>query len=189
MRFFTMAALSAASLSLAACGGSSVDGDMSGVDLPEKYDSLEDLVSKAENGELEEASESLMSGTATLSGALAISDVGENEDLEAIGDMTLTADFTGGTVTGTADGFGLYNEDTQVLEDELTGSLAIAGTISGTSLAANAAGTLTDDEDHIVDMGMTGTFYDYEGELALYGDLEGTVDGDYYEGGFAAVEE
>lgn len=189
MRFLAMAALSAASLSLAACGGSSVDGDMSEADLPEKYASLEDLVSKAENAELEEASENQMSGTATLSGAMAIGDVGEAEDLEAIGDMSLTADFTGGTVTGTADGFGLYNDDTQELEDELTGSLAISGTISGTTLAADASGTLTDDEAHIVDMNMDGTFYDYEGELALYGDLEGTVDGDYYEGGFAAIED
>lgn len=189
MRFYAMAALSAASLSLAACGGSSVDGDMSGVDLPEKYASLEDLVSAAENGELEEASESLMAGTVTMSGALAISDVGEDEDLEAIGDMTLTANFTSGDVDGTATNFGLYNEDTQELEDELTGSLTISGDITGTTLTADAIGTLSDDEDHEVDMEMDGTFYDYEGQLALYGDLTGTVDGESYDGGFAAVED
>ncbi|WP_417280536.1 hypothetical protein [Celeribacter sp.] len=189
MRFFAMAALSAASLTLAACGGSSVDGDMSEVDLPEKYDSLEGLVSAAESGQLEEASESMMSSTATMSGALAIGDIGEDENLEAIGDMTLTADFTGGTVTGTANNFALYDQDTQDIEDELTGSLAISGGITGTSLTADATGTLTDDEAHNLDLDMIGTFYDYEGELALYGDVTGTIDGEYHEGGFAAVED
>ncbi|WP_460275374.1 hypothetical protein [Celeribacter sp. ULVN23_4] len=189
MRFFAMAALSAASLSLAACGGSSVDGDMSEVDLPEQYDSLEGLVAAAENGDLDTASESLMAGTVTMSGALAISDVGEDEDLEAIGDMTLTANFTTNLVSGSATNFGLYNEDTQVLEDELSGSLTIDGGVTGTTLTADATGTLTDDEDHLIDMDMDGTFYDYEGQLALYGDLEGTVNGASYEGGFAAVED
>lgn len=189
MRFYAMAALAASTLSLAACMGSSGDGDMSEVDLPERYNNLEGLVSAAENEELDEASESQMTGTATLSGALAISDLGDNEDLEAIGDLALTADFTGGTVTGTADNFGLYNEDTQDLDTALSGSLDIEGDITGTALLADAWGTLTDDEDHSVDLAMDGTFYDYEGDLAVYGDVSATIDGEDYEGGFAAIED
>ncbi|SLN55011.1 hypothetical protein AQS8620_02411 [Aquimixticola soesokkakensis] len=188
MRIFALAACSAASLSLAACGGSSV-GDLSEVDLPDQYASLEGLVTAAENGDLATASETMMSGTANLSGALAISDIGDDEELEAIGDLSLTADFTGGTVTGTADNFGLYDEDTQALEEELSGSLAISGTTAGTSLTADAIGTVNDGEDHSVDLDLSGTFYDYDGQLALYGDLEGTIDSETYEGGFGAIED
>ncbi|PTQ71884.1 hypothetical protein [Celeribacter persicus] len=189
MRFLTLAAVSAATLSLAACGGSSVDGDMSDVDLPPQYDSLEGLVSAAEKDELETASESQMSGTATMTGALAIGDIGEDEDLEALGDLSLTANFTSGTVSGTADNFALYNEDTLEVDTDLTGSLSINGTISGTSLTADADGILNDGEDHTLDLAMSGTFYDYEGDLAVYGDVSGNIDGEYHEGGFAAVED
>ena len=34
---------------------------------------------------------------------------------------------------------------------------------------------------------MDGTFYDYEGDLAVYGDVTGTIDGDYEEGGYGAI--
>ncbi|MBU0641641.1 MAG: hypothetical protein KJ731_14330 [Alphaproteobacteria bacterium] len=187
MKLFTLAALSAASLSLAACGGSAVDGDMSDTDLPTKYDNLEGLVAGAEAGNLDPASEAMMAGTATLSGALAVTDLGDSGELEAIGDLSLTANFTGGTVTGTADNFALYDVHTQGVDMELTGSLSVDGTISGTGMTADAAGTLNDGEDHMVDLTMAGTFYEYEGELAVYGDIEGTIDDEYAEGGYAAI--
>ncbi|EKE71966.1 MULTISPECIES: hypothetical protein [Roseobacteraceae] len=187
MKLFTLAALSAASLSLAACGGSSVDGDMSDTDLPTKYDSLEGLVASAEAGDLDPASGAMMTGTATMSGALGVGDLGDDGNLEALGDLALTADFTGGTVTGTADNFALYDQDTQAVEAELSGSLTINGSITGTGMTADADGTLNDGEDHLVDLVMDGTFYDYEGDLAVYGDVTGTIDGDYEEGGYGAI--
>lgn len=186
MRLFTMAALAAATLPLAAClgGGGDSDGD-----LPENFEEIADLYDAAEAGELDEASEEMMSGTATLAGAIAIFDVGEDEDLEVIGDLTLTADFTEDEVSGTADNFAIYTSDDEV-EATLSGSLTVdEGSISGATMTADLWGTLTDDEDHDIDMVMDGTFYDADGDLAVAGDIEGTIDDEYHEGGFAAIEE
>ncbi|MBU2867595.1 hypothetical protein [Pacificibacter marinus] len=182
MKLYTMAALAAATLPLAACLGS---GDN---ELPDNYEEVISLYEAVENEELEEASEEMMSGTATLSGAIAISDLGEDEDLEAIGELTLTANFTTDEVTGTADNFALYDEDTSDLEASLTGSLDIEGDITGTSMGAGLEGTLSDDEDHEVSLSMYGTFYDSDGALAVVGEVDGLIDGEYVEGGFAAIE-
>ncbi|RPE66979.1 hypothetical protein EDD53_1382 [Pacificibacter maritimus] len=182
MKLYTMATLAAATLPLAACLGS---GD---TELPDNYEEAISLYEAVENEELEEASEELMSGTATLSGAIAISDLGEDEDLEAIGELTLTANFTTDEVIGTADNFALYEEDSSEVEASLTGSLDVEGDISGTSMTADLEGTLTDNEDHDVALTMDGTFYDADGALAVVGDVEGLIDDEYVEGGFAAIE-
>lgn len=190
MRPFTLAVLSTATLTLAACAGSSSDDSTTeDANLPAQYQDLEGLVDAVEDDSLEEASASMMTGTAQLSGAMEISDLGEDGELVALGDLALTADFTGGTVTGTADAFSIYVDATNEVETDLDGSLAINGSITGTSLTATAGGTLSDDEDHIVDMAMDGTFYDYEGDLAVYGDMTGTIDGEAESGGFAAIED
>jgi len=185
MRLFTMAALAAATLPLAAClgGGGNSDGD-----LPENFEEIADLYEAAEAGELEEATEEMMSGTATLEGAIAFEDVGEDEDLEVIGDLTLSANFTTNEVTGSADSFEIYTDDDEV-EATLSGSLEVDGDITGTTMTADLWGTLTDDEDHDISMIMDGTFYDADGDLAVAGDVEGTIDDEYHEGGFAAIEE
>ncbi|WP_139222545.1 hypothetical protein [Celeribacter halophilus] len=185
MRLFTMAALAAATLPLAAClgGGGDSDGD-----LPENFEEIADLYEAAEAGELEEATEEMMSGTATLEGAIAFEDVGEDEDLEVIGDLTLSANFTTNEVTGSADSFEIYTDDDEV-EATLSGSLEVDGDITGTTMTADLWGTLTDDEDHDISMIMDGTFYDADGDLAVAGDVEGTIDDEYHEGGFAAIEE
>ncbi|MGJ8530434.1 hypothetical protein [Maritalea sp.] len=182
MKLYTMAALAVATLPLAACLGSE---DSS---LPDSYDEASDIYDAAENDELTEASDELMSGTATLSGAIGISDIGDDEDLEAIGELSLTADFTNGEVTGSAYSFGIYDGDGE-LDTSLTGSLDIDGDISGTSMTADLTGTLSDDEEHDIDMDMEGTFYEYDGALAVAGDLSGTIDDEEYEGGFAALED
>ncbi|MBU2935533.1 MULTISPECIES: hypothetical protein [Pacificibacter] len=182
MKLYTMAALAVATLPLAACLGSEDN------ELPDNYEEVSSLYEAVQNEELEVASEELMSGTATLSGAIAIADLGEDEDLEAIGALTLTANFTTDKVTGTADSFALYEYDTSEVEASLTGSLDIEGDISGTSMTADLEGTLTDDEDHDVALTMDGTFYDSDGALAVVGDIEGMIDDDSVEGGFAAIE-
>lgn len=190
MKYFTWTTLSAAALTLAACGGSSssVAGG-SDTDLPERYNSFESFVAAAESNSLEEASAAMMSGTATMSGAIGIDNVDEEGTLDALGDLALTANFTGGTVTGSANNFALYDQDTQAVEMALGGSLAVNGTISGSGMTAEANGTLTDDEAHIVELDMGGTFYDYEGDLAVYGDVTGTIDGEDHDGGFVAIED
>ncbi|QPM90065.1 HupA family protein [Pseudooceanicola algae] len=185
MRNFSIAALSVVTLGLAAC--SSSDDDMSEVDLPAKYDYLEGFVAAVEDDSLAHADAGMMTGTATLSGALEVSDVGEG--LAALGDLDLSADFTSGTLTGSVTDVGLYDEDTQELDTSLAGALNVAGTISGSGLAATAIGTLSDDEDHALDLHLDGSFYDYEGDLATYGDVTGTIDGEDVEGGFAAIED
>lgn len=186
MRLFTMAALAAATLPLAACLGGGGDNDS---ELPENFEEIADLYDAAEAGELEEASEEMMSGTATLAGAIAFEELGEDGELEAIGELALTADFTSNFVTGTADNFALYVTDTDEVEAGLSGSLDVDGSISDTGMAADLWGTLTDDEDHDINMTMLGTFYDADGDLAVAGEVYGWIDDDEADGGFAAIEE
>jgi hypothetical protein len=186
MKHWTMALFSVASLSIAACGSS--NSSVADVDLPDGFESVEGLVGSAESGSLDLATEEMMAGTASMSGVLGVGELGEDEDLELLGDLSMTADFTSGTYAGSADNFALYDES-QAIEATLEGSLAVSGTISGTSIMGFADGTLTDDEDHEVLLDMDGSFYDYEGDLAAYGDTEGTIDGEYVEGGFAAIED
>ncbi|MDO6458473.1 hypothetical protein Q4494_15400 [Celeribacter halophilus] len=187
MRIFTMAALAAATLPLAAClgGGGDSDGD-----LPENFEEIADLYDAAEAGELDEASEEMMSGTATLAGAIAFEDLGEGGELEAIGELSLTADFTNDEVTGTADNFALYVTDTDEVEATLSGSLGVDGDITGTTMTATLEGDLKEGgASNIVDMTMVGTFYEYDSGLAVAGDVTGTIDGNEADGGFAAIEE
>ncbi|MBU2888875.1 hypothetical protein [Celeribacter halophilus] len=189
MRLFTMAALAAATLPLAACLGGGGDND---VDLPENFEELTDLYDAAEAGELEEASEEMMSGTATLAGAIAFEDLGEEggEVFEAIGELALTADFDENTITGTADNFALYVSDTDELEGTLSGELTVDGDITGTTMEASLQGDLVEGGDsNVVDMTMEGTFYDANGDLAVTGEVYGYIDDEEADGGFAAIEE
>lgn len=181
-----------AAFALTACGSSSSSsggGSAGGGSLPAEYADLEGLVAAGEAGELTAASADMTTGTATLSGGFGVGDLGDDESMELIGDMSLTADFDQGNLTGSADNFALYDQDTSETIEDITGSLAIAGTITGTDLSANASGVLSDDEDHPVDMTMTGGFYDYGGNLVAYGENVGTIDGEQYEGGFAAIQD
>ena len=185
MNTFHIVAILVSASALASCGGAS--NSSSDNELPAQYEGLAGLVEAAEAGNLAEASPSMMAGTATLAGALEVSDVGEDSGLNALGDLALTADFTEGSVTGSVTNVGLYDSDTQDLDTEMSGSLAVAGSITGASLMAGATGVLTDDEPHDVDLAMDGTFYDYDGGLAVYGAVTGTIDGQAEEGGFGAI--
>lgn len=184
MRVLAFAAFSTAALSLAACDSSST----SDVDLPARLNSLEDFVAAVESDSLALASEDMMAAPATLSGGMEIDDEGGEGDRAAIGDMTLEADFDQGTFTGSATNFALYDANDYEHEKDLAGSLSIDGTIDGTGLRGGASGTLTGDEDNAVELLMEGNFYDYEGKLAAYGDMEGTVNGiEDWAGGFAVI--
>ena len=161
--------------------------------VAEALDTYEELQAKIDSGALTAVSE-LPTGSATMTGYLGVGDLGDDGDLTALGDMTLDVDFDGGSVTGSAENFALYNEDSYEKEEDVSGSLAIAGSISGVTLDANATGTLTDASGSTVDaaLGMTGDFYDVDGTLTVLGDVDGTLTDDEgtfaVEGGFYAQE-
>lgn len=187
MRLISIIAASSAALTLAACGDSSDSAE--DYEVPAGYEDLAGLIEANDNDELGEATAAQMSGTATLEGAMAIYDIGEDEDLELIGDLAMTADFTNSTVDGTADGFDLYDVESGTPVEAITGSLTVDGVIMGSLFEATADGTLSDSEDDYgFELDMTGEFADYEGDLAATGDIEGEIDGEYHEGGFVAVE-
>ena len=177
----------AAALSLSACLGSEEEG---GAVIPAEYASLETLYNAIDEGELEQASASLMTGSATMTGVVVISDIGESEDMQAAGDLSLTADFDGGTASGSATSFELYSQaDGSAIDDgALSGTLTVSGVVGNGGMSADLDGTLSDDDDHVIDMTMNGTFYDNSGDVAVQGDVTGTIDGEYYEGGFVATE-
>ena len=174
-------------MSLSACMGTDEDG---GAVIPAEYASLETLYNAIDEGELETASAALLTGSATMTGVVVISDIGASEDMQAVGDLRLTADFDGGTASGSATSFELYSEsDGSAIEDgALSGTLTVAGAVGNGGMSADLDGTLSDDTDHVIDMTMNGTFYDNAGDVAVQGDVSGTIDGEYHEGGFIATE-
>ena len=93
-------------------------------------------------------------------------------------------------MTGTASDFGLYDGDDN-LESEIGGSLAIDGTITGSTMSADATGTLTEGSDDFnVALTMDGTFYeDSADRLYVEGDVGGTIDGEGQSGAFYLSED
>lgn len=201
MKFFQYLAAASLTVSMAACsstggGEDGGDGSTTTVDLPDEFSSLEDLLTKVDAGSLSEADNSLMSGTVSMSGAIGVADVGDAGDEEVIGNLSLSVDFNDGSVSGTATGFDVYDANgTQ--GDAIGGTLTVAGaagSITGTSINADVDGTLVDGPDNIgVDGTISGTFYNYNDDLAAAGDFNATLttpDGsEDVEGGFAAIED
>jgi hypothetical protein len=197
MKFYQYLAAAACTVSLSACNTtvSGTGGSGSGTDLPDEFSSLEDLVTQVEAGSLSEAGGSLMSGTVAMTGAIGVSGVGEDGNDEAIGDLTLSANFNDGSISGTASGFDFYDSAGNQ-GDAIGGTLTVAGaagSITGASLNADVDGTLIDGPDNVlVDGTISGTFYDYNGDLAAAGDFDAILTtpagGETVEGGFAAIE-
>jgi len=199
MKFFNYIAVASLTASLAACSSSS-GGDGGGsdgeVDLPAEFSSLEDLLTQADAGSLSEADGSLMSGTVSMTGAIGVGDVGEDGNQEAIGDLALSVDFNDGSVSGSASGFDFYDSAGNQ-GDAIGGTLTVAGaagSITGAALTADVDGTLVDGTDNILlDGTISGTFYDYNGDLAATGDFDATITtpegSEVLEGGFAAIED
>ena len=186
-KFLIALSAGAAVLSLSACLGSE---DEEGAVIPAEYASLETLYNAIDEGELEQASAALMTGSASMTGVVVISDIGESEDMQAVGDLSLTADFDSGTASGSATSFELYSENdgSAISGGALSGTLTVAGAVGNGGMSADLDGTLSDDEDHLVDMTMNGTFYDNAGDVAVQGDVSGTIDGENHDGGFVATE-
>ena len=196
MNFLQYLAAATFAASLSACSSTGTDGVGSDadIDLPDEFASLGDLLTQVDNGALSEAADSLMSGTVSMTGAIGISDVGDDE--EVIGDLALSVDFNDGSVSGSASGFDFYDADGNQ-GDAIGGTLTVAGaagSVSGASFGADVDGTLIDGSDNVtVDGAISGTFYDYNGDLATVGDFNAlltTPEGsENVTGGFAAIED
>ncbi len=118
-----------------------------------------------------------------------------DEDAAVIGDVTATADFDAGTLTGTASNFTEY--EISGTEDNLTGervqnldgTLDLDGTITSgaleTTFTGDLTGTLTGTTDEPgtetdltadVDLEVAGNFGTMDGTLIAVGEVEGDVD-------------
>ena len=186
----TFALLGVAALSLAACGSSGTS------DLAQ-FDDEQALFDAIDNGELAEVDTSTRTGTATLNGAVGVDVSNEEQEVEVVGNLTITADFDADTATGTASDFGAYDGDGNLLDGgDLGGSMDVTnGAISGTDFTADLDGTLVSEgDDFTFDLTMDGGFYDNDGDLAVAGEVTGTMLDvvedvtDDVDGGFVATE-
>lgn len=184
-------------LGLAACSGSggSVDLGASAGESPSDYDDLAALLTDIENGVLTPEDTSAQTGAVTMTGAVAVDELGEDANLTLVGDLVMTADFDTDTASGSADGFTLFNDTTDSVESDVTGALTMSGgTITGSAFDATMSGTLVNEGDDFgVDLTLDGSFYDNVGNLAVGGGLTGTIanpDGgiDAVAGAFVATE-
>ncbi len=139
----TLAAL--ALTTLAACGGSSSGGGQFGASPDALFNSLVDLQSL--QGEWAIASDDSVNnatGTADYTGFV---NVGGGEELVGyLGQLAITADFSGDTVSGSAGNFYEYGEttitpgSTNPLGPAVAGSLSMSGTLTGTNQSTGIGG-------------------------------------------------
>lgn len=188
----TMALLGTAAFALSAClGGGSADN--------EEFQDEFDLFSALSAGELASIDTGARTGTATMTGAVAVNvETDDGEEVEVLSPLTLEADFDADTATGSANDFNAYDVDGNIVEGgDLDGSMAVTnGAISGDEFTADLDGTLTNDDNSsfVFDLEMDGGFYDNNGTTVVGGDVNGTLfDVDFgttdtIEGGFVASE-
>ncbi|MEJ8561888.1 hypothetical protein QTO30_12145 [Yoonia sp. GPGPB17] len=196
--FLALAGLSL--LGLTACGSSGGSGggaslgDSAGESLTD-YDDVDDLLTDIEDGTLAAEDTTARTGSVSMTGAVGVSDLGDDENLTLIGDLVVNANFDTDTATGSADGFTLFDEDTDAVDSDVTGSLTMSGgTINAADFDAMLSGTLTESgDDFDVALTLDGGFADNGGTLVVGGGVSGTITGpdampEDVEGGFAASE-
>lgn len=118
------------------------------------------------------------SGTATMAGYMGITGVDPNSSsTTVIGSLDMNVDFNAGTLTGKGTNFGIYSGDPFTKVDNTTGSLDVAGTVSGSGMTATAKGALTDSTSTTgnFNLNLTGSFYDDAGVLTAVGEGSGTM--------------
>jgi hypothetical protein len=179
---------------LTACSESGSDlGASAGENLAD-YEDLAALSEQIDEGQLAASDTTSRAGTATFTGAIGLGELGDDGDLELVGDLSIDANFDANTATGSATGFTIFNGDTDGVEGDVGGTLTLDnGTINGTDFDATLAGTLTESGDNFdFDLLLDGGFYDNNGDLIVGGDVIGTMDDggtiESVEGGFVAVE-
>lgn len=177
MTYKLVLAASAACLALAACNTSSGSSSSLTSAQAQNVDATyADYQDRIVNDDLTTVTPQ---GQATMSGYMGVGGINPEDDTTvALGELTMNVDFDGGTLTGTADNFGIYSGDPLVKDTGVTGSLDVAGTVSGSGLDANASGHMSDGSGTGADFDLTmsGSFYDDAGTLTTVGDLTGTMD-------------
>lgn len=173
----------AGSLALAACGGGSgststgttINAGLSSADATGVQTTYDNYQARIDSGALTPTSPT---GQASMSGYIAAGGVGDTGQSTAIGDLSLDVNFDANSVGGTASNFGIYDGSGSTLTKTagVSGTLDVAGTVSGSSLSANATGQLTDGTvPSDINVAMDGKFYDDNGTLLVQGKTSGTA--------------
>lgn len=169
---------------LSACGGggsstgSSTGGTTAALSSAEAQSvatTYTDYQNRIKDGSLTETSPT---GKASMAGYLGIDNVStDNPDLSALGKLAMDVDFDAGKLSGTASDFGVYTGTASEKTDiNVTGSLDVTGTVSGSALSATATGTVSDGTTPSdLNLNMTGKFYDDSGTLTAVGTHTGTM--------------
>lgn len=117
------------------------------------------------------------SGSASYDGFIAIAV--PNDTNAAVGNLSVSVDFDGGAVTGSAGDFAQFIIENNVSEyfQDLPGTLNVAGNVAGSSLTADMTGNLTNDfgETIVYDVDLSGTLYDAGGTNVIAGGVSGAV--------------
>ncbi|OWY08939.1 hypothetical protein B6V74_09780 [Thioclava sp. F42-5] len=101
-------------------------------------------------------------GQASMSGFMGVSNVNPDDPTTTVmGELAMDVDFGTGKLTGKGTNFGIYSGDVLTKEADVTGSLDVAGTVSGSTMAATATGTMSDGTSPGADfaLNMDGGFY------------------------------
>ncbi|OWY06829.1 hypothetical protein [Thioclava sp. IC9] len=120
-------------------------------------------------------------GQASMSGYMGIDKVNPDDaSTTVIGKLAMDVDFGAGTLTGKGTNFGIYSGDVLTKEADVTGSLDVAGTVTGSTMAATATGTMSDGTSPGADfdLKMNGGFYTDANNgnvLTAVGDVSGTM--------------
>ena len=168
----------AASFSLSACmsGGS---------DEPATpFDTFVSNATPILNAPLAAVSE--LPNSANMKGAIGVDIAGANHSI--VGEATATADFAGGTITGSADNLAFYDANDGCFDNlntcvgthvqDVNGSLNLNGAITGNTFTYNVAGTLSEDGSNTtaaIDMDGTGAFGKVDNKLVAAGLSDGTA--------------
>ncbi|WP_406736568.1 hypothetical protein [Thioclava sp. GXIMD4215] len=190
---------------LVACGGSSSGGGSNGTGGGARLSASEaatvmtqydEAIAAVENGDATVATDA--SGAVSMSGYMGFSIEEEEDEIDALGKLSMDVDFDNGTVSGTADNFALFDtsdEANPVKVSNVSGALTVDGTVTSAAIDASATGHLSDgDGGADFDLTMTGNVYEQDDALMALGDVEGTFTTDEgvtetTGGGFVAYED
>ncbi|PWE48613.1 hypothetical protein DEM26_17605 [Thioclava sp. NG1] len=176
MTFKLALAASAACLALAACNSSNgSSGALTSAEAQNVDATYSDYADRIGTGDLKTTAPT---GQASMSGFMGVSNVNPDDPTTTVmGELAMDVDFDTGKLTGKGTNFGIYSGDVLTKEANVTGSLDVAGTVSGSTMVATATGTMSDGSSPGADfaLDMNGSFYDDGGTLTAVGDVSGTL--------------
>lgn len=172
---FALAA-TAACLTLSACNTSNgSSGALTSAEAQNVEATSTDYQARISSGAL---TTTTPTGKASMSGYMGVSGINPDDSTTtAMGKLAMDVDFDAGTVSGTASNFGIYSGETLTKDSDVSGSLGVTGTVSGSDLQATATGTMSDGSGPAaeIDVNLSGKFYDDAGTLTTVGDVSGTM--------------